>query len=177
MLRSDVMYRIGAVQPSRGLEVERLLDEGGMDPVYLKAPMEIRTGRDRKREVVERPLLPGVVFVPDPLAAQADRLLGTCGLALWWVRNPASRSGVALCSPAEVQPMVDWIEAQHRMFADRAARRRFSRSGEAIDPLPPRDPGSRVTLRGGPFDGADAVIVMDDGVFARILIGPMLIPA
>lgn len=187
-------YRIGTVQPSRDEEAVTILDLRKVEHIYAKRRVIVRRGRERKREVVEKPVLPGLMFIPTSVVDDTIQALAEIGMGIRWAKNPARGGNFATCSFTEIVPILDWVRTQEEKFEammEQARRKRLAaRAAETseapqttVEPeqparvaLPPRKAGSACVVGVGPLAGMDAIVKTDDGLWATVEVGFACIP-
>ena len=146
-------YFVMQCKPSRTIEVrQRLVETFGDDAVVAPSyRATVRTGRARVRTEVEKPVLGGIVFA----SAEAKR---SCGCrdrpgdplrAVPMLGHEKDENGDrrhAVVDGVELQPIIDYAEAQNRLFE----QRRSSKNSplEPVVPVVVVVTGDRVRLTG-----------------------------
>lgn len=109
-----------------------------------------RRGRKRIRTVVERPVCPGLLFVAEDDQYEFEGYAEAHERWYRWMKNSASTTGLARCTPAELEPIFRWIDHQNRTATMKESK-----------PVKKRIPiliGQTVEIIRGPFVGYLATI-------------------
>lgn len=144
-------YLIGRMSESSLDRLQNLLDDTTI--VYHRFFFNLieRRGRPRVRMIIERPVFPGLIFIPKLDRELADKLARSFDKNISWMTNTASDSGLASCSTSELEPIFRWVERMN-VTASMKMASQTPRRGPKIEI------GQEVVVELGPFAGRRATV-------------------